>query len=894
VVGVDSRRVLRGVFINYRGEDTHSYGALLYTELVRQFGEDRVFLDCHSIPAGADFVEELLGQVRSARVLLAVIGPRWLTATDPSDRRRIDDPADWIRRELVEAFAIGVRVIPVLTEHASLPDAADLPADIAALGRCQYRQLRRREPVSDLARIIMDLTELDPTLAVTARRRDDVPRQLPTAPRLFTGRTAELATLTDAVTASPDAAASTTILAITGSGGTGKTTLALYWAYQHLHRFPDGQLYVNLRGFDPCGQPMPASQAVRGFLNALGVDLSTLPADLDAQTARYRSVMAGKRMLIVLDNARDIEQIAALLPTGPSCAVLITSRRQFAGLAALHAADLLGVGVLPDHDAHELLARHLGQDRLSAEPDATGELLAVCAGLPLAIRIVASRAGQHPNFPLSVLAEELRDISSRLDGLDAGDPHASLRTVLSWSLNALSSPATSLFRLLGSAPGPDIGVPAAASLAGLPPGQTRTILRELDTASLVHQYVPGRYRMHDLIRLYATDTRHEVFNDDVRPAAPGRINDGSQQTRDQTRQSQDATAQTSAIRRVVEFYLHSAHAGDSVLDRQAHRLRLDPPGAGVRPLAMADRTAVMAWFTQEYSCLLAALNTAADHGWDRMVWQMAWVLHTFQQRQGHLQNNLASWRAGQCAAERLGDQTVQVLASRMVGATCARAGGHNEALGHLGHALTLAESTNDLHGQAHIHRSLAWTWERLGDYRQAFEHATSALRLIRAVGDSAREADMLNDVGWYACRLGDHEVAWLHCAAALVVHWSYGDNDGMAATLESLGYVADHRRHHTRAVGYYQRALVLRREQHNVYQEAITLDRLGRTHVALGQHEHARAVWQWAERLYRTQQRDDDAGRIRRRLDALDQQVPSTPRDDREYILLPDAGNNRL
>lgn len=213
MVEVHTKHVLRGVFINYRGEDTHSYGALLYTELVRQFGEDRVFLDCQSIPAGADFVEELLSQVRSARVLLAVIGPRWLTATDPSGRRRIDDPADWIRRELVEAFVSGARVIPLLTEQASFPDTADLPADIAGLSRCQYRQLRHREPVSDLARIIMDLTELDPTLAVTARGRDDVPRQLPIAPRLFTGRTAELATLTHAVTASPGTGPGTAILA---------------------------------------------------------------------------------------------------------------------------------------------------------------------------------------------------------------------------------------------------------------------------------------------------------------------------------------------------------------------------------------------------------------------------------------------------------------------------------------------------------------------------------------------------------------------------------------------------------------------------------------------------------------------------------------------------------
>jgi hypothetical protein len=159
----------RRVFINYRGEDSHSYGALLYTELARQFGEDQVFLDCESIPAGADFVEELLDRVRLARVMLAVIGPRWLAATNLAGRRRIDDPDDWIRRELAEAFAAGVRVIPVLTEQVKMPAATDLPADIAALSRCQYRRLRHHDPTVDLARIVTDLTGMDPTLPVSDR-----------------------------------------------------------------------------------------------------------------------------------------------------------------------------------------------------------------------------------------------------------------------------------------------------------------------------------------------------------------------------------------------------------------------------------------------------------------------------------------------------------------------------------------------------------------------------------------------------------------------------------------------------------------------------------------------------------------------------------------------------
>jgi hypothetical protein len=212
----------RAVFINYRGEDSRSYGALLYTELTRHFGDRHVFLDAESIPAGADFVRELLGRVRSARVVLAVIGPSWLTATGPSGRRRIDDPADWIRRELAEAFTAGVRVIPILTEQVKIPAEAELPADIAALSRCQYRRLRHHDPTADLARIVTDLASLDPTLAAAARSRDKTPRQLPAAPGMFTGRGSELATLTDATTTEADAGATVVISAIGGAGGIGK------------------------------------------------------------------------------------------------------------------------------------------------------------------------------------------------------------------------------------------------------------------------------------------------------------------------------------------------------------------------------------------------------------------------------------------------------------------------------------------------------------------------------------------------------------------------------------------------------------------------------------------------------------------------------------------------
>ncbi|HJP73197.1 MAG TPA: BTAD domain-containing putative transcriptional regulator, partial [Pseudonocardiaceae bacterium] len=261
-----------------------------------------------------------------------------------------------------------------------------------------------------------------------------IPRQLPPPPRSFTGRGAEL----DGLTARLDAAgASVRISVIAGTGGIGKTWLALHWAHQNLHRFPDGQLFVNLRGFDPSGKPISLQDAVRGFLEALGVDPAGIPVALDAQVGLYRSLVTDKRMLILIDNAANTSQVAPLLPGSPTCTVVVTSRDRLSSLIAAHDAHPVPLDVLPEAEARELLAARLGPNRLSDEPQAVDDLLASCAGLPLALSIVAGRAQEHPEFPLTTLATELNDTTHRLAALDAepaleGNTN-SVRTILSWS-----------------------------------------------------------------------------------------------------------------------------------------------------------------------------------------------------------------------------------------------------------------------------------------------------------------------------------------------------------------------------------------------------------------------------------------------------------------------------
>jgi DNA-binding SARP family transcriptional activator len=307
-------------------------------------------------------------------------------------------------------------------------------------------------------------SRIAPLESTSARQPGVTPRQLPAPPPRFTGRTGELAVLGAVLEEATATGETVGIAAISGGGGIGKTWLALHWAYRNLDRFPEGQLFVNMRGFDPVEQPTSPYIALRGFLDALGVPSSAVPADQEAQVALYRSVVAGRRLLIVLDNVRDAVQAEPLLPGSPSCTVLVTSRHRLTGLVTAHGARPVPVDVLGEAEAHQLLDRHLGPARTAAEPQAVADLLAHCSGLPLALGILTARAVLDPQLRLADLADEVRHSADGLDVLDTGELRTSLRAVFASSHRALSARAAEVFALLGLAPGPDTTrVPRCAS-----------------------------------------------------------------------------------------------------------------------------------------------------------------------------------------------------------------------------------------------------------------------------------------------------------------------------------------------------------------------------------------------------------------------------------------------
>ncbi|WOX26355.1 AfsR/SARP family transcriptional regulator [Streptomyces solicathayae] len=664
-----------------------------------------------------------------------------------------------------------------------------------------------------------------------------VPRQLPLAPAGFIGRRLEREQL---------AKAFGRIVVVSGPGGVGKSWLAACWAYEEAGRFPDGQLYADLRGYDAGAEPLPPSDVLRGFLEALGVRADAVPEDQTAREGLYRSLLADRRALVVLDDAYDAGQVLPLLPGTPTCTVLITSRNRLSSLVVGHGAISVSPAVFDDRHAGELLAERLGAERTGAEPEAVASLVKYCAGLPLALSLVAARAAAHPGFPLAALAGELADATGRLDALDTGDPAVSLnlRAVLAMSRRALSAPARRLFDLLGLVPGPDAGVAAVASLAGVPRGRARLLLAELESAHLVHQHVPGRYLLHDLVRLYA---RECVASDEAGERA-------------------DATA------RFVDFHLHTAYAAIELLDG-AHTPfkpeRADPPAPGCAPWTPPDFTAAHSWFAEEHACLVATQELALSAGLHVQAVHLAWTLISYQLGAHRLPEYARVWQTALTAAERQPASVPRILAHWRLGHFHALSGRHSEGLDHLHRALVLAEDAGDTAGRAHIHRTLARIWELHRDDRRALDHATEALRLYEELANPFWLANQLNAVGWLHARLGEYAQGRAYCEQAYTLHVKHGRPGDEASTLDSLGYISHQTGDHAAALGHYREALAQFQATGDGANEADTLAHIAETLTALDRPNEARVAWSQALDLYRSQDRAADSDRAEAALAAL-------------------------
>jgi transcriptional regulator with XRE-family HTH domain/tetratricopeptide (TPR) repeat protein len=648
------------------------------------------------------------------------------------------------------------------------------------------------------------------------------PAQLPPDVNGFTGRRDELARL-DALVPPRHQSTALTVVAIWGSAGVGKTALAVHWLHLVRDRFPDGQLFVDLRGFDPTTGPKPAAEAVRELLEALEVAPERIPAGLDAQVTLYRSLIADRRMAILLDNAHDANHIRPLLPAAAGSLVVVTSRTKLVGVVAAVGAHPVMLDLLSAGQARALLGARLGSTRLGADEAAVDDIVARSAGLPLALTIIAARAATDPDRPLAAVAAELADADRVLDTLSTGDSDIDVRAAFAVSYQHLAPTAARLFRMRALVAGPDLSAAAAAGLAGVAPRETAAALDELTRAHLFTQHAGDRYRCHDLLRAYAAELNRAIDADADRQHAR---------------------------RRLVDHLLHTAHAADGFLDPHQESVPLPPPLPGVLPESPADRAAAERWFAAEHQVLVAAVEMAARAGLTEHAWQLAWAITTSLNQRGRWHDLAEVHRTALASARAAGDLQGQAYAHRGLGMARSRLGDFTSATADFACALELETRLGNAERQARIHHNLGQLLGRHGRPREAFAHFSQALDRYREVDDSSGwQARTLNAMGFCHALLDEHHAALDRCHEALALLQRTGDRTGEAATWDSLGFIHLHLGDHHRSVACYHRALDLMLALGYRGLMAETYERLGDTHRAAGDLDAARHAWQHAKAL---------------------------------------------
>ncbi|MEU9962674.1 ATP-binding protein [Streptomyces malaysiensis] len=649
------------------------------------------------------------------------------------------------------------------------------------------------------------------------------------------------------------------VYVITGTAGAGKTSLALRWAHQVRERFPDGQLYVNLRGYDP-REPITAQQVLHGFLTALGVRPDAIPHNLDDAAGLYRSLLAERRMLVVLDNAATVSQVRPLLPGSTGSLAVVTSRSRLSGLAIRDGARRITLGTLPEAEAVALLRAVTAGYRSEDDAEKLTELAHLCACLPLALRIAAERAATHPYLRLDDLITDLRDDSALWDVLSTGDEDEAeaVRTVFTWSYRALAPSAARLFRLLGIHPGPEFSLHAASALAGLPTGRVRQALDTLVGAHLLEQTAPDRYEFHDLLRAYATK---------------------------QAQEEEPAEDRTAALCRVLDWYVHTADAVQSWIEPEEDHLSLAPPAAGVLPLSFPEYDHAVDWSEREHANLLAAVRAAGAASLDRHAWQLSTVLFSARAPSISVNDWLAVAPIGLEAVRRLGEPLGEAWLLECLGMSYTRGNDLIKSRECHESALAIRREVGDRHGEAQCLNLLGLVHLRLRELANAetcFQRARSAFGELGFPHWESIALINLADVCYQAGRVDEaaHNAELVYAgyrarndrpnmgrALRLLssIHLDHGEFDAALRTASEAVNIALDLRHHV-LEGYWLIALGNAQRALGEFSDSlISFQRSASLHRRLGDRSREAMAWHGTGETYRAMSRLDEAAKFHRR-----------------------------
>lgn len=708
----------------------------------------------------------------------------------------------------------------------------------------RYRPAEGHNQVSGTARHVVQAARVTGGVHIhpDAESTFPPPQQLPAQPAHFTGRESELAKLDLLLHAEAyDPVSTVVVTAIAGTAGIGKTSLALRWAHQERSRFPDGQLYINLRGYDP-NPPLTAAQALDTFLRALGMPPERIPADIDAMAALCRTLLAGRRMLVLLDNAAVSEQVRPLVPNTSGCAVLVTSRSALHGLVARDGAHRVILDMLSPSEAELLLGEVIGHDRVGREPAIVTQLARQCAYLPLALRVAAERVVAHPTLMIADLVNELAVEHGRLDALaPLDDEGTAIRTVFSCSYRRLPPETARVFRLLGLHPGTDISLAAATALVGTTLGETRQQLDRLVSVHLIAEAEGGRYQFHDLLRDYAAE---------------------------RVRDDEPADSRVDANHRLYQWYLHAAHAAMFAFYPQHPVIPVGRPPTDCRPLAFHNREHARDWFASEHGNLLAIIRRAPAVGQYTVAWQLPIAFDSYLIEDHHVADQVTVHTLGLAAAESQGHQIGQRWAYGLLGEAHYQARRHEDAIHYQLRALEIAQNTQDAFGKAASLGDLARSCIELERCAEAVRYSEEALQINRAIGNKRNEGIVLVHLGNALGRTGDQGQAMLYLNQGMNILRDIGSTGSEALALRSISRILHERGDDEEACNYLQNAINLYCELHVDHWYGETLTEYGDLLIGMGQVNKARDVWLAALSAL-IDLNPDDARQVQKRLDSL-------------------------